>query len=107
MKEKICPKCGRQYGFGPIEIALALAMVGILAFMGSWNDVLWPLLVIRLENLMTMPQMVTLFAIGGQAEAQMGVQLAAATMLAAPIIIVYSFFQKYFIESMATSGLKN
>lgn len=84
-----------------------LITVGILAFMGSWNDVLWPLLVIRLEELMTMPQMVTLFAIGGQAEAQIGVQLAAATMLAAPIIIVYSFFQKYFIESMATSGLKN
>ncbi len=84
-----------------------LITVGILAFMGSWNDVLWPLLVIRLEKLMTMPQLVTLFAIGGQAEAMIGVQLAAATMLAAPIIIVYSFFQRYFIESMATSGLKN
>ena len=84
-----------------------LITVGILAFMGSWNDVLWPLLVIRLENLMTMPQLVTLFAIGGQAEAQIGIQLAATTLLAAPIIIVYSFFQRYFIESMATSGLKN
>ena len=81
--------------------------VGIIAFMASWNDVLWPLLVIRLERLMTMPQLVTLFALGGQAEAPIGVQLAAATLLAAPIIIVYSFFQKYFIESMATSGLKN
>ncbi len=84
-----------------------LITVGILAFMGSWNDVLWPLLVIRLENLMTMPQLVTLFAIGGQAEGRMGVQLAAAMLLAAPIIILYSFFQKYFIESMASSGLKN
>jgi len=84
-----------------------LITVGILAFMGSWNDVLWPLLVIRLETLMTMPQLVTLFAIGGQAEGRMGVQLAAAMLLAAPIIILYSFFQKYFIESMASSGLKN
>lgn len=84
-----------------------LITVGILSFMGSWNDVLWPLLVIRLETLMTMPQLVTLFAIGGQAANQMGVQLAATTLLAAPIIIIYAFFQKYFIESMATSGLKN
>jgi len=81
--------------------------VGIIAFMGSWNDVLWPLIVIRIRDLMTMPQMVTLFAVGGQAEAQLGAELAAATLLAVPIILVYAFFQRYFIESMATTGLKN
>ncbi len=80
--------------------------VGIVSFMASWNDVLWPLIVIRTEKLMTMPQMVTIFATGGQAESQLGAQLAAATLLAVPIIIVYAFFQRYFIESMATSGLK-
>ena len=80
--------------------------VGIISFMGSWNNVLWPLIVIRVEKLMTMPQIVTLFKIGGQAEGRLGAQLAAATMLAIPIVIVYTFFQRYFIESMATSGLK-
>ena len=80
--------------------------VGIISFMGAWNDVLWPLIVIRDENLMTLPQLVTLFKVGGQSE-QLGSQLAAATFLAVPIIIIYSFFQRYFIESMASSGLKN
>lgn len=80
--------------------------VGIISFMSSWNDVLWPLIVIRAQDLMTMPQLVTLFKTGGQAESQMGAELAAATLLAVPIIIVYAFFQRYFIESMATSGLK-
>jgi multiple sugar transport system permease protein len=80
--------------------------VGIIAFMGSWNDVLWPLIVIRVQKLMTMPQLVTIFVTGGQAEGQLGAQLAASTLLSLPIIIVYSFFQRYFIESMATSGLK-
>jgi len=80
--------------------------VGIITFMTSWNDVLWPLIVIRNEKLMTMPQLVTIFAVGGQAEAQLGAMLAAATLLAIPIILVYAFFQRYFIESMATSGLK-
>lgn len=80
--------------------------VGILSFMGSWNDVLWPLIVIRVQKLMTMPQLVTIFKIGGQAESQLGAQLAAATLLAIPIILVYAFFQRYFIESMSTSGLK-
>src|SRR6056297_241972 len=81
--------------------------VGIISFMGAWNDVLWPLIVIRDENLMTLPQLVTLFKVGGQSESQVGAQLAAASFLALPIIIIYSFFQRYFIESMASSGLKN
>ncbi len=84
----------------------AVSTVGILTFMSSWNEVLWPLIVIRNEKLMTMPQLVTIFVVGGQAGSQLGVQLASATLLALPIVIAYSFFQRYFIESMATVGLK-
>ena len=64
------------------------------------------MIVIRDEKLMTMPQLVTLFAVGGSAESQLGVKLAAATMLALPIVVAYLFLQKYFIQSMASSGLK-
>ncbi|MCX6173131.1 MAG: carbohydrate ABC transporter permease [Ignavibacteriales bacterium] len=84
----------------------ALVTVGIITFMASWNEVLWPLIVIRQENMMTMPQMVTLFAVGGRAESQLGVKLASAVVLALPIVVAYLFFQKYFIQSMASSGLK-
>ncbi len=84
----------------------AIMTVAILTFMGVWNDVLWPLMVIRDPNLMTMPLMVTLFAIGGQAEARLGVQLAAAMLLALPIIAAYLFFQRHLIESIASSGMK-
>ncbi len=83
-----------------------LITVGIITFMNTWNEVLWPLVVIRKQTLMTMPQTVTIFAVGGMAEAQLGVKLAAATLLALPVIIAYAFFQRYFIESMASSGLK-
>ena len=74
--------------------------------MASWNEVLWPLIVVRKEELMTMPQLVTLFVLGGRAESQLGVKLASATILAIPIIIAYMFFQRYFIQSMASTGLK-
>lgn len=84
----------------------ALVTIGIITFMASWNEVLWPLIVIRDSKLMTMPQLVTLFAVGGSAESQLGVKLAAATMLALPIVLAYLFFQKYFIQSMASTGLK-
>lgn len=42
----------------------ALVTVAIITFMTSWNEVLWPLIVIRAEKLMTMPQLVTLFVVG-------------------------------------------
>lgn len=88
------------------NIIPTIVTVGILTFMNSWNEVLWPLIVIRDEQLMTMPQMVTLFSVGGRAESQLGVKLAAAVVLALPIMIAYAFFQKYFIQSMASSGIK-
>lgn len=84
----------------------ALVTVSILTFMTTWNEVLWPLIVVRTEELMTMPQMVTLFAVGGRAEAQLGSKLAAATLLALPILVAYLFFQRYFIQSLASTGLK-
>ncbi|GJM35203.1 MAG: sugar ABC transporter permease [Saprospiraceae bacterium] len=89
------------------NIIPTIVIVGILTFMNSWNEVLWALIVIREENLMTMPQMVTLFSVGGRADSQLGVKLASAVLLALPIMIAYSFFQKYFIQSMASSGLKD
>ncbi|MCK5169863.1 MAG: carbohydrate ABC transporter permease, partial [Bacteroidales bacterium] len=88
------------------NIIPTIITVGILSFMASWNDVLWPLIVIRDENLMTMPQLVTLFAVGGRSDAQLGVKLASAVLLALPIIITYAIFQKHFIRSMASSGIK-
>ena len=84
----------------------AFITVGILTFLTSWNDVLWPLIVIRERSLMTLPQLVTVFVLGGEAETHLGAELAASTILALPIIILYGFFQKYFIQSFITSGIK-
>ena len=84
----------------------ALVTAGILVFIGSWNEVLWPLMVVRQTDMMTMPQTVALFATGGGAEGRLGPQLAAALLLAVPIIAAYLVFQRKFVESLATSGLK-
>ncbi len=89
----------------PVSVP-TLITVGIITFMTTWNDVLWPIIVIREEKLMTMPQLVTLFAVGGRSMGQIGMKLASATLLAMPIIIAYLIFQKHFIQSMAASGQK-
>ena len=84
----------------------ALVTAGILVFVGSWNEVLWPLMVVREQDMMTMPQTVALFAVGGGAEGRLGPQLAAALLLAVPVVAAYLVFQRRFVESLATSGLK-
>ena len=89
------------------NIKPTLVTVAILTFIGSWNEVLWPLIVIRDEQLMTMPQLVTLFAVGGRADAQLGVKISAAVLLALPVMIAFLFFQRHFIQSMASTGLKD
>jgi multiple sugar transport system permease protein len=107
--------CARLDGMGELRILFtvfwplakpALAMVGILTFMGSWNEVLWPLLVVREQTMMTMPQLLTVFSLGGGSGGSLGVQLAAAMVLVVPVVAAYVFLQRYFIESMAGSGIK-
>ena len=82
-----------------------LAIVAIFTFMGSWNEVLWPLLVVRDQQVMTLPQLLTVFALGGGA-GSIGVSLASAMVLVVPVVIAYAFLQRYFIESMAGAGIK-
>jgi len=82
-----------------------LATVAIFTFMGSWNEVLWPLLVVREQGLMTLPQLLTVFALGGGA-GSLGVSLASTMVLVVPVLAAYLFLQRHFIESMAGSGTK-
>ena len=82
-----------------------LSIVAIFTFMGAWNEVLWPLLVVREQTLMTLPQLLTVFALGGGA-GTVGVLLASAMVLVVPVIVAYAFLQRNFIESMAGSGIK-
>jgi len=92
--------------FWPLSKA-PLAMVGIITFMGAWNEVLWPLLVVRDEQLMTLPQLLTVFSLGGGAgPRQLATKLAAAMVLVVPVVVAYTFLQRYFIESMASTGIK-
>lgn len=89
----------------PLSIP-ALVTAGIIVFIGNWNEVLWPLMVIRDEHWMTMPQMVALFTVGGGSQAKLGPQLAAAVLLGIPIAAVYLVFQRHFITSLASTGVK-
>lgn len=80
----------------------ALATVVILTFLASWNNFLWPLVVVDSPDLMTVPLGITQFQ--GQFATQWGPLMAASTLSIAPVLVVYVLAQRYFIEGIALSG---
>ncbi|MBC9820599.1 carbohydrate ABC transporter permease [Terrabacter sp. MAHUQ-38] len=83
----------------------ALATLGILTFLGSWNNFLWPLVVAQSEDRYTLPVALALYSTG-QNSTNYGLLLAGATVVIVPILVVFLVFQKRFIEGIATTGLK-
>lgn len=84
----------------------SLITVGIFTFMGGWNDFLWPSIVNRDISVQTLTQMVTLYGIGGQAGGQTGAVMASSLIAVIPMIVVYLVFQRYYLEGIASSGVK-
>lgn len=80
----------------------ALATVVILSFLTSWNNFLWPLVVVDSPDLMTVPLGITQFQ--GQFATQWGPLMAASTLSIAPVLLVYIVAQRYFIEGIALTG---
>jgi ABC-type glycerol-3-phosphate transport system permease component len=80
----------------------ALATVVILTFLASWNNFLWPLVVVDSPNLITVPLSVTAYQ--GQFSIAWGPLMAAATLSLLPVLIVYVLMQKYVVEGIALSG---
>ena len=83
----------------------ALATLGILTFLGSWNSFLWPLVVAQTQDHYTLPVALALFSTG-QNVTNYGLLLAGATVVVLPILIVFLIFQRRFIEGIATTGIK-
>ena len=84
----------------------ALATLGILTFLGSWNNFLWPLVVAQTEDKYTLPVALALYAVGQNAT-QYGLLLAGAMVVVVPILIVFFTLQKHIVQGLATTGLKS
>jgi multiple sugar transport system permease protein len=83
-----------------------LATLGLLSFMGSWNNFLWPLLRINDRNLMTLPLALSTLQGIYPGQNQWNLLMAGAVVAVVPIMIVFLFAQRWFIEGVASSGLK-
>jgi multiple sugar transport system permease protein len=82
----------------------ALITSGLLTFLGSWNSLMWPLLVTN--NPLLRPIQVGIAAFITDAGTQMQLLLAAVTISIVPIILLYLVLQRWFIEGIATIGIR-
>ena len=85
----------------------ALASLAIITFLFSWNNFLWPLVVVQNQDLLTLPVGLTFFTQAQQtAEPLWGVAMAVSTLATIPVALIFVFFQRYFVEGMMVSGIK-
>jgi len=83
----------------------ALATLGILTFLGSWNNFLWPLVVAQSEDRYTLPIALALYATG-QNQTEYGLLLAGAVVVVLPVVAVFLALQRHFTQGIATTGIK-
>ena len=82
----------------------ALATLTIFHFMYNWNDFLWPLLISKSNDMYTLPSGLALFM--GQHVVEYALLMAGATLALLPLFIAFLFAQRYFVQGIALSGLK-
>ncbi|WP_096187988.1 carbohydrate ABC transporter permease [Evansella halocellulosilytica] len=82
----------------------SLAAMAILQGLGSWNNFLWPLVVLRSSDMFTLPiGLATLLTPYGN---NYDILLSGSVMTIVPIVLLFIFFQRYFVAGLTVGGVK-
>ena len=86
----------------------ALVTVVLLTFIGPWNEFLWPFLITKRADMQPLAVSLANYIsnVVGSATNPFGAALAGAVVLAAPVVILFIVFQRYFVASNLGSGVK-
>jgi multiple sugar transport system permease protein len=93
--------------YGKIMLPLskpALSTLTIFTFVGTWNDFLGPMLYLTKDELKTIQIGLRMFIT--QYSAEYGLIMAASVVVLIPVLIVFLSLQKYFVEGIASTGIK-
>src|SRR4051794_29030870 len=82
-----------------------LATLGILTFLASWNNFLWPLVVAQNQDKYTLPVALALYAVGQNAT-QYGLLLAGSVVVVVPVLALFLFLQRHIMQGIAMTGIK-
>ena len=87
----------------PLSKPLIAVMV-LIAFMGQWNDFLWPLITLKDPDLYTLP--VAMRFLQGQFVNDYGALMAMALMASLPLVVMFVLLQRWFVQGLARTGIK-
>lgn len=99
--------CSRFGAFLKIAIPLVapgLFSTGIFAFILSWNEYLYSSVILTDENLRTIS--VGIAELVTQYDIRWGAMMAAATLTTIPVLVIFSFIQKYFVQGLTAGAVK-
>ncbi len=83
----------------------AMSALGIFTFVFSWNNFFWPLIVVDSERSKTLPLALADLSAGLYVDSW-PVQMAAATIMVVPMVVVYLALQRAFVQGVALTGMK-
>jgi multiple sugar transport system permease protein len=83
----------------------ALATLAVFTFLGAWNDFLGPLILVKSEEMKTLPLAISALS-AGHYVMSWPLLMAGASFVVVPVLLVYLFAQRYFVEGVASGGLK-
>ncbi len=81
-----------------------LAVAAIFTFQASWNDFIWPLVIVQSDRMRTIQLGLTLFQ--SQHNVEWGVLMAGTTLATAPTVALFLMAQRYFVSGIALTGIK-
>jgi multiple sugar transport system permease protein len=87
------------YVCAPILVTLA-----VFTFMGTWNDFLWPLIVLTDSDLHTLP--VALANLAGEHVQDVELMMAGAVLTVLPVLLLFIFLQRYYVAGILSGGVK-
>ena len=82
----------------------ALAAVAIYTFQGSWNEFLWPVIVSTTNDMFTLP--VGMAFLKNEFQVQWPLMMAGTVLISLPTLAIFLIFQRYFVQGVASAGLK-
>ncbi len=82
----------------------ALAAVAIYTFQGSWNEFMWPVIVTTTRDMFTLP--VGMAFLKNEFSVQWPLLMAGTILISLPTIAIFLLFQRYFVQGVASAGLK-
>lgn len=93
--------------FTRIVVPLSKPLIAVLFFMSllqSWNDLAWPLIALKENELFTRP--IGLLYLRGQFGSDFGTTVAFALINVVPMVVLFLVFQRYFVQGFVRSGVQ-